>query len=192
LNWHFIRHGQIHSNTIKVYAGWNDEKLTHRGVKQAEEAGKALSKMKIDAVYCSPLKRTHQTAQIICSHLTCEAVPNDAFIELRMGPWEGLSEEEIANLYPVEWGLWNAFPAELSLPGRETLQELQKRVLSGLSSIKTKTKGNEKAVLIVTHVAIIRVVQLFFEKKSLNEYKKIAVNNGSLFSFDTLSLDTLP
>jgi broad specificity phosphatase PhoE len=192
LTWYFVRHGQIHSNKIKVYAGWNDEGLTPLGVHQANETGIALSKEGIKTVYCSPLKRTKQTAQIICSYINCKPVLNDHFIELKMGPWEGLSERDISNLYPEEWRLWNTFPAELSLPGRETLQELQKRVLSGLSSIKTKNKDKELTVLIVTHVAIIRVVQLFFEKKSLNEYKKISVDNGSLFSFDTLNLDILP
>lgn len=188
MKWHFVRHGEIQSNLKKVYAGWSNEELTERGIEQAEAAGTALSKIKIEAVHCSPLKRTRQTADIICKKINCLPVPNDDFIEFRLGPWEGLSEMQIADSYPEEWLLWNTFPAELKIPGRETLKELQTRVLGGLSAIERDCEGKE-SVLIVTHVAIIRVFLLYHGKKDLNAYKKIKVENGKIFSFESFNPD---
>jgi len=190
VKWHFIRHGEIHSNLRKIYAGWSDEPLTEKGVVQAEEAGEQLAGMEIDAIYHSPLKRTAQTAQIIGRHLESALIPDDRFIEFRLGPWEGLGETQIARSYPEKWALWNTFPADLRLPGRETLHELQERVLQGMAAIE-RDRDNEGSVLIVSHVAIIRVVQLYAENRDLNDYKQIAVENGRLFSFDAIRLDSL-
>jgi broad specificity phosphatase PhoE len=186
----FVRHGEISSNVNKVYTGWSDEELTPKGVQQAEEAGKRLSEIDIDVVYCSPLKRTRQTAKIICRHLDRVPILNEDFIELRMGPWEGLSEETIANTYAEEWKTWNTFPAELSIPGRETLDELQQRILGGIASIR-KDCDERQSVLIVTHVSIIRVMLLFSQSRNLNEYKTLHVENGGIFPFESSDLDRI-
>ena len=130
--WYSVRHGEIDSNLKKVYAGWSQERLTERGVLQAEEAGEALKGEGIDALYCSPLKRAVQTAEIIGKAINRELVLDDHFREMKLGLWEGLSEDEIENAYPEEWRLWNTRPAELVLEGRETLRELQERVLEGI------------------------------------------------------------
>ena len=74
--------------------------------------------MNIDTVYHSPLKRTEQTAQIIGRHLNCALIPDEHFIEFRLGPWEGLSEAQIAKAYPEEWALWNSYPADLMYTGK--------------------------------------------------------------------------
>ena len=34
---------------------------------------------------------------------------------------------------------------------------------------------------VVTHVAIIRVLMLYAERRDLNEYKKVPVGNGEIF-----------
>ena len=190
MKWLFVRHGEIPSNVNKVYAGWSEEELTPKGVRQAKDARKKLSELDIDAVYCSPLKRTKQTADIICENLDCLPITNEAFIELRMGPWEGLSEAEVADTYPKEWNLWNTRPAELNLQRRETLEQLQQRVLKGLVSIE-ENYIDDTSILIVTHVAVMRVIFLHSVLKSLNEYKTIPVENGGIFTFESLSLEKI-
>lgn len=52
-----------------------------------------------------------------------------------MGPWEGLSETDIEKRYPDEWNIWNRRLAELKLAGRETLDDLLERVLTGVRNI---------------------------------------------------------
>ena len=177
--WYSVRHGEIDSNLKKVYAGWSQERLTERGVLQAEEAGEALKGEGIDALYCSPLKRAVQTAEIIGKAINRELVLDDHFREMKLGLWEGLSEDEIENAYPEEWRLWNTRPAELVLEGRETLRELQERVLEGIRRRRCQRSGK---VVVVTHVAIIRVLKLYAEGRDLNEYKRVPVpENGEVF-----------
>lgn len=133
----FIRHGEIASNVRKVYAGWSEEPLTERGVRQAEKAGELLKGKGIDALYCSPLRRAVQTAEIIGKAVGKVPVKDAHFKEMGLGPWEGLSEDEVERRFPEEWGIWNTRPAELRLAGRETLAELQGRVLARMGDVAT-------------------------------------------------------
>lgn len=178
MNWYFLRHGEIRSNVDKVYSGWSDEALTGRGVRQVREAAGKVRDLGIRKIYCSPLKRTVQTAQIIGEYLSVRHSIEKGFIELRIGPWEGMRESDIAEQYPEQWQIWNTRPGELKLEGRETLQELQDRVLGGLGKIQS---DGVEPVLIVTHVAIIRVMLLYSKNLDLNLYKTIDVPNAEIF-----------
>ena len=182
-----IRHGEIPSNVNKVYAGRSSERLTEKGVKQAEEVSEKLKGLKIDALYSSPIQRALQTAWIVSEAIGIDPQVNDTFRELEMGPWEGMSEADIANEYPEEWSIWNSDPAKLRIEGRETLDVLQERVLSGVRNIYKEHSGGD--VVIVTHVAIIRVMLLWHAKKSLNLYKTIHVPNAEIFE---LRIDFFP
>ena len=64
------------------------------------------------------------------------------------------------------------------MAGRETLDVLLERVLTGIRHIY-KDHPDGKAV-IVTHVAIIRVLLLWHAGKSLNLYKTINVPNAEV------------
>jgi len=197
---YLVRHGEIESNIKKVYAGWSEEPLTENGVRQAEKAGKALRGKGIEAIYCSPLKRAFQTAEIIGGIIGKKPIPDDSFKEMKLGPWEGLSEGKIAETYPAEWQIWNERPAELVLEGRETLRELQNRVLEGVRRLRSdcrrqRTEGGEQRsgdVVVVTHVAIIRVLMLYSKGRDLNEYRKVPVpGNGEVLELaDALNSST--
>ena len=179
----FIRHGEIGSNIKLVYAGWSEEGLTDKGIEQAGSAGQRLENYGIDAIYCSPLQRARQTAEIIGEMLALSPVLMDNFKELNYGPWEGKSEKEVIRQYPAAWRTWNTRPADLAMPGRETIKELQDRVLAGIELIKEEKADNEK-ILIVSHVAIIRVALLYAGSRDLNLYRTIPVANAEIFEIN--------
>lgn len=182
-----VRHGEIPSNINRVYAGSSPEYLTDRGIRQAEEVAARLSGLNINVIYTSPVRRAVQTAEIINARLNVALEINDAFRELEMGPWEGMSETDIAREYPGEWDTWNKRPAALRLPGRETLDELLQRAISGMRGLYVEAE--RRHTVLVTHVAIIRVILLWKDGKDLNFYKTIHVPNVATF---TISLDTMP
>ncbi len=61
------RHGQDEDNESDILNGHRDMPLTHLGRDQAEDLGKKINKLdlKFDVVYSSPLRRAHETAEII-------------------------------------------------------------------------------------------------------------------------------
>ena len=189
MNWYFVRHGEIESNRKKVYAGWNDEGLTATGWRQAKDAAEQLLNYNIEAIYCSPLRRTVQTAKIIADLLNQMIIVDEHFKELKLGIWEGMSEEEIVRRFPSELHQWNVRPADFLLEGRETLGQLLKRVLRGMAEIASV--NSKKSILVVTHVAIIRVLLLYFQNMHLNLYRTIPIPNGEIFPFEGIGLQQL-
>ncbi|SPD76425.1 putative Phosphoserine phosphatase 1 [uncultured Desulfobacterium sp.] len=185
--WHLMRHGEINSNINGTYAGWNDEGLTPNGKQQVKDASKELANRKIDAIFCSPQKRAVQTAEILSDALGVKYITRDSFRELKLGRWEGKSEELIRKLYVNEWDIWNTRPAELIVEGRETLGELMDRVLRGIREVK----GAFRFVcpLIVTHVSVVRALILYSKKMDLNLYRTILVPNAKLFEVPDMLLE---
>ena len=80
------------------------------------------------------------------------------------------------NRYPEEFNLWNARPAELCMAGRETLHDLSNRVVMGL--FDALQRFGDVPIAIVSHVAIIRILVLLSQRRSLNEYKTVFVSNA--------------
>jgi len=186
----FVRHGEIDSNTRRIYSGRSQEPLNRTGVAQAASLAHSLKDAGISHLFCGPLPRVVETARLIGTVAGVDPVALEEFNELVMGPWEGLSEDAVAEQYPSEWQIWNTSPSTLRLPGRETLAHLQERALAGVAEAIAKSRG-ARQICVVSHVAIIRVLRLYAEHRSLDEYKKVQVPNATpiILKFDE---DRLP
>lgn len=179
MNWYFMRHGQINSNLNHVYSGRSDEALNSTGLSQAYKAAELVKSANIDSIICSPLVRTSQTANIIALENKLNYMTDEHFVEMAFGPWEGKSESWIAKHYPFEWALWNSAPHRLQLPRRETLVEVQSRVVRRMNKIAAKKQTVEN-ILVISHVAIIRTALLHSQNRPLSDYKSVKVDNCQL------------
>jgi broad specificity phosphatase PhoE len=179
VKWYLVRHGEINSNIKKIYAGQNAEGLTENGRRQARMMAKKLLHLGIDEIYCSPVARAVETAAIIGARLDISPVCHEAFREITLGAWEGKSETEVQQIFPVEWQVWNTRPTELSMPGRETLKMVLQRALKGLGAIQAgRSHGS---VVIVSHVAVIRVLMMHWQGLDLNLYRTLPIPQGKIF-----------
>lgn len=183
MNLLLVRHGEIPSNVNKVYAGRSSEGLTSKGLLQAKTVSEKFTDYSVAALYSSPIHRAIQTAEIISAATGVDLSIRDEFREMEFGLWEGLAEDTIARDFPDEWKTWQERPDELRLHGRETLEELQGRVLAGVRDIQM-TAGKHNTAIVVTHVAVIRVLLLWHEEKSLSLYKTIQVPNAEIFEIE--------
>lgn len=86
------RHGQTQWSLEGRHTGHTDIELTEEGRKQAVELGKKISQFKVDAVYCSPLKRAVQTCQLAGFE---SPVLDEHLVEWDYGAYEGLTSQEI-------------------------------------------------------------------------------------------------
>ncbi len=200
---YIVRHGEILSNKEDIYAGASDEELTPLGVESADNFGKEAASWDIEAIYSSPIRRAVQTAEIINGHIGKELLIEDGLKEIKMGPWEGLRIEEVARRFPEDFRVWMTKPGDFRIDGRETLGELQTRAVEAVLEIKAELVATSSPgpALAITHVAIIRVLFLYYNNRPLNDYKKISVPNLSVFklvlcgdkdpTFEYLDLKTL-
>lgn len=69
------RHGKTMMNTFDRVQGWCDSPLTKEGIDSARYLGYGFSDIKFRTVYCSDLRRTRQTAQIIMGAKGQEDIP---------------------------------------------------------------------------------------------------------------------
>ena len=179
---YIIRHGLTESNKKKIYAGWNDECLCEEGVVALFEIGRKLKEFKIERIFSSPIRRAIQTAEVINSFLNMRIEIEKNLKEMKMGPWEGLSENEVAGSFPSEWKIWNSRPSKLKIDDRETLEELKIRALNGIRRISEDL--DRSRILAVTHVAIIRVLMIYYNNWGLDDYRKIEVPNEAVYFLD--------
>jgi alpha-ribazole phosphatase/probable phosphoglycerate mutase len=179
---YIIRHGLTESNKKKIYAGWKDDSICVEGINKLLKIGKKLKKFNINKIFSSPLNRAIQTAEVMNTFLNTTIEIEDDLREMKMGKWEGLSEYDVADKFPEEWGLWNTRPSQLKLKGRETLHELQMRAINAVKKISDNS--NYSRILIVTHVAIIRILMIYYNHLPLDKYRKIYVPNAGLYRLD--------
>ena len=178
LTLNLVRHGEIDSNLGKVYSGRSIEPLNASGRKQAVLAAQAMIGQGIRVLFSSPILRAQQTAEIIAGVIGAFVVTSKAFTELGMGPWEGMAESEVAHRYPMAWKTWTEHPANLVLPGRERLEDVRARILPGLKEIADRQRGDGVPVILVSHVAVIRILLMHARGMDLNLYKSIHVPNA--------------
>jgi len=60
----FETHGTTVDNEAGVASGWNDAKLSKRGIREARELGARRADEHFDTVFCSDLSRSYATAEI--------------------------------------------------------------------------------------------------------------------------------
>jgi phosphoserine phosphatase len=143
-----VRHGQSTYNAQKLYQGCCDDSvLTEKGRLQAYQTGLALSKLSIDAVYSSPLRRTQETAGEI---LTAIDTVNDSIrrLEIQTHPhlqeidlpeWQGLSFQHVRENLAEDYRIWREKPHQFSIaPG-----EVENISGSKEINIATLTKESE-------------------------------------------------
>jgi broad specificity phosphatase PhoE len=86
---YFIRHGETKYNTVHRIQGQLDIPLNSTGLAQAELMAEKLKDVKIDKIYCSPLRRTKQTATIINKYHNLDIIYDDRLKEFYAGKRQG-------------------------------------------------------------------------------------------------------
>lgn len=65
LTFYVVRHGKTLMNTLDRVQGWCDSPLTQEGIEMARHLGYGFNGVEFRSAYCSDLRRTRQTAQIV-------------------------------------------------------------------------------------------------------------------------------
>ena len=182
---YLVRHGETASNLLVRYAGQSRESLTARGREQALGLAKRLTAYSVAEIWTSKIPRAAETAEILADVLGVTVRTEKRLGEIRMGPWEGLTETEVAEKHPTSFRVWQEHPDLLSLPGRETLEMVAARV----RTVLVEARARRKPVVLVSHVAPIRVAVLIHLGLPLRLYKRIRVANTDCFAASGEPLD---
>jgi broad specificity phosphatase PhoE/ribonuclease HI len=109
----------------------------------------------IDVVIASPVRRTHESAEILGARLGRPVLTEEGLAEMEFGAWDGLTFAEIQDRYPDELDRWLGSLDEAP-GGGESVRVLEKRVLASLERLLSEYAG--RTVLAVSHVTPIKVL----------------------------------
>ena len=151
-----IRHGETDFNREGRFQGWTDAPLNDRGRRQAERLAAQLARERIDALHCSDLLRTRQTAAPSALALGLPALPDARLREQHFGILEGLSFAEVRALHAEPFERWARFDARYALPGGESTHDFHLRALDAVRDIAARHAGGR--IALVTHGGVLDMV----------------------------------
>ena len=158
---YLVRHGETTGNRDKIRQGQGpDFPLTDKGVLGALVAGEALKDVPFDAVYSSDLGRAVRTCELIVSksrHVSSSRISlNRSLREINFGIREGLhidtTRDQAKAIIAESQGI---SPEEVD-DHAETDEELFRRHLHVLETIRDSATRPQLRVLCVTHGGFIR------------------------------------
>lgn len=148
--YYIMRHGHSDHNVDHFLSSDNSvpSHLIESGKSDALNTAKKLKGKKIDLIYCSPLFRTQETAEIVMRELGIsedKLVIENRLQEFQTGVYNGKSEQELFEFMDSNYENYFTRKPE----NGETLVEVKKRVGDFLYEIDKKNEG--KNILIISH-----------------------------------------
>lgn len=165
----------------------NDLPLVETGISQARTLAKALlaSGITLDAIYCGPLKRTREYADIVRRTVnpSITVTVDKRLNELDYGEWSGLNDKEIADKFGSEdlknWNELGVWPAKGGWGSSES--EVLEEVEAFTSEVSKSTKDSATILAITSNGRLRYFLRLFPEKfADYREKKKLKVGTGKV------------
>ena len=151
-----VRHGATSLSAEDRFAGFTDVELSPEGRAQAEHLADRLADDKIAAAYCSPTKRTLETAAIIARPHKLTPIAREGLREIHHGRWEGLRRAEVEARFADEYAAWEADPFTFAPEGGESGLSVMARALPVIREVVARHV--DQNVLVVSHKATIRLL----------------------------------
>ena len=155
-----VRHGATDHTVDKRFSsglGGSNPGLADEGRAQVRATADWLAPLaeEIDAVVTSPVRRTHESAEILAERLDRALQTEDGLAEMEFGSWDGLTFDEIRDRYPDELDTWLG-SLDHQPGGGESFRVVEKRVLASLERLLADHAG--QTLLVVSHVTPIKVL----------------------------------
>ena len=151
-----VRHGATGLTAENRFSGAIGVELSDEGREQVRCLAGRLADEKIDAVYCSPLSRTVETATILSEPQGLTPIHRDGLREISHGRWEGLTRKEVEERFDGEYEAWESDPFTFAPVGGESGLSVLARALPVIREIVVAHTGQN--VLVVSHKATLRLL----------------------------------
>lgn len=204
-----VRHGESEYNKSNLFSGWEDVKLTEKGIEEAKNAGLRLAEQHItfDYAFTSMLKRSIKSLDYILEAMDQEWLPVHKTWRLNersYGALQRLNKADTAEQRGKElvsrWRKsYDALPPMLDesdprhpihdlrykdvdprlLPGGESLKTTLDRVLPCWADQIAPLLLEEKNILVVSHRNTLRALVKFLENISDEDIIHVDVPTGA-------------
>jgi broad specificity phosphatase PhoE/ribonuclease HI len=155
-----VRHGATPHTAEKRFSGGlagSNPGLSDEGRAQIRSVADWLAPLAetVDAIVTSPVRRTHESAEILAERLGSGLVEEPGFAEMEFGSWDGLTFVEVAERDKSGLDAWLG-SLDVGPGGGESFRDVEKRVVDGLQRVLDEHHG--RTVVVVSHVTPIKTL----------------------------------
>jgi len=166
---YIVRHGETDTNfTGKINGSATDLDLNETGMRQVNYLKNHFNIDDFDEIYCSPLKRAHETAEIL-NQAALDIKYDKRLREINYGSWDGLLADDVQAKYPDCFDDNNYLAENYSeyAKNAESFKAVRNRLQSFIDDMAKK--GDEK-ILVVCHGFVTRsFVQLVTQAPNVED-----------------------
>ena len=155
----FEPHGTTFDNEAGLASGWFDVELSELGKKQAKELGERYKNESFNAIFCSDLKRSYQTAEIAFTDRGFKIIKDARLHECNYGDLTRHLNEEV--------DLAKSKYISEPFPNGESYEQTSERIKSFLQDLLKNYDG--KKVIIIGHRATQYGLEHWINKVPLKE-----------------------
>jgi probable phosphoglycerate mutase len=176
-----VRHGETAWNAQSRLQGHLDIDLNDLGRWQAQRVGLALADSGITTIYCSDLRRAHDTALAIVQHSGISATDlrlEPGLRERSFGSFQGLTYEQVSTLHPEDALRWKQRDPHWAPPGGESPTALHQRIAATLHAIAARHPGEH--IALVSHGGVLDMLYRLATGQTLNAPRTWELGNCAI------------
>ena len=149
------RHGQTAYNAEGRFQGHLPVPLDDTGREQARELADRAAQVPLRSLWCSPLARARETADVVAARVGLRAQEDARFAETDTGDWTGRSFAEVEAEDPDGFRRFQVSDPTFRYPGGESFAEQSDRVQAGLRDLRAR--HDALPALVICHRGVIRL-----------------------------------
>ncbi|WP_183096167.1 histidine phosphatase family protein [Nocardioides stalactiti] len=177
-----LRHGVTPHTSGRRFSGGlggDNPGLSDEGREQVRASATWLAGLgdRLDAVVCSPVRRTRESAEIVAAELGLPLEEEPGFAEMEFGAWDGLTFLEVAEQHKESFEAWLG-DLDAPPPGGESFRVVEERVLAALGRVLEQHPG--RTVVVVSHVTPIKTLVAHALKAPLDAVFRMELSPASV------------
>jgi 2,3-bisphosphoglycerate-dependent phosphoglycerate mutase len=172
---YIFRHGETYYNRSKRFTGWVNSRLTPKGIEQTNLIAEKLREKVFRIAFKTSLSRSSDSLEIVLRyHPECKKViVDDRVIERSYGVLEKKFHKTIIKKYgKKQFDIWHR-SYDVPPPGGESIELVERRVLSFVRDLITLMKRDRVNVVISAHGNSMRPFRRYFENLTIKQMMEL-------------------
>ncbi|MGH2853964.1 MAG: histidine phosphatase family protein [Solirubrobacteraceae bacterium] len=175
---YLVRHGQTAYNAEGRFQGQGPVPLDATGRAQVEALAEQAVSYEFASLWCSPLLRARETADIVTRRIGLTPREDARLMETDAGEWTDRSFAEVQAEDPEGFARFKRGDPTFAFPGGESFAQQGVRVAAAFHDIKRA----EAPTLVVCHGGVIRIA--LFQRTKERESLGDSVPNATIVPLD--------
>ena len=180
---YLARHGQTAYNLERRFQGHLPVPLDETGLEQAADLAQRASRQEFAALWCSPLLRARETADIVAARIGLAPREEPRMMETDAGDWTDRLFTDVQAEDPDGFAGFIEGRPDFGFPGGESFAQQGERVAAAIADIE---QGKLPA-LVVCHGVVIRIA--LFQRAGHKVALAERVPNAALVPLDPVEAE---